>query len=121
MTQDVNDCVEIEKLLKPSAHSQEVQEQLLLDGIVHPLGLPSKSTISKCIREDLQKTRKRIQQISQETQKVEHIEFTNDFLDEISDLRPGTVHCFDKSSVIQTTCNRKHGNPPIGKPALGIQ
>ena len=44
---DVVQYVENKKLWKPSITSSELQERLLLDGIVHPVGLPSKSAISK--------------------------------------------------------------------------
>ena len=44
---DVVQYVENKKLWKPSITSSELQERLLLDGIVHPVDLPSKSAISK--------------------------------------------------------------------------
>ena len=46
---------------------------------------------------------------------------SNEFLEAISDLKPGTIHCFDKSSVVKTTCNRKYGNASSGEPAFEIQ
>ena len=36
--------------MKPSVYVRELQDRLLLDGVVNPLDLPSKSAISKCIR-----------------------------------------------------------------------
>ena len=53
-----------EKLCKTSITSSELQQRLLLDGIVHPVDLLSKSAISKCIREDLVMTKKKIQQVA---------------------------------------------------------
>jgi len=41
----------------------------LLDGIVHPVDLPSKAAISKCIREDLVMTKKKIQKVPLEGKK----------------------------------------------------
>ena len=46
---------------------------------------------------------------------------SNEFLEAISDLKPGTIHCFDKSSVVKTTCNGKYGNASSGEPAFEIQ
>jgi len=69
MNPEVISCIETEKLMKPSVYVRELQDRLLLDGVVHPLDLPSKSAISKCIREDLYMTKKKIQQIPSESQK----------------------------------------------------
>ena len=44
--------------MKPSVYVRELQDRLLLDGVVHLLDLPSKSAISKSIREDLYMTKK---------------------------------------------------------------
>ena len=35
---------------------------------------------------------------------------TDDFLTEIADINPTTLHYFDESSVIKTTGNRKYGS-----------
>jgi len=81
MVPDVVEFVEIEKLCKPSVSSFELQQRLLLDGIVHPVYLPSTSAISKCVREDLVMAKKKIQQVLHEAKTptaVEHIDF---FLD----------------------------------------
>ena len=61
--------LENEKLCKPSVTSAKLQQRLLLDGIVHPVDLPSKSAISKCMREDLVMTKKKIQQVPLEGKK----------------------------------------------------
>ena len=68
----------------------KLQDRLLLDGIAHPWNLPSRSTISKCVRNDLFMTKKRIQQIPAESQRNDNIELRNDFLEHLR-----TVHCFD--------------------------
>ena len=121
MTPEVISCIETEKLMKPSVYVRELKDRLLLDGVVHPLDLPSKSAISKCIREDLFMTKKKIHQIASESQRNDNIHRRNELLEAISDLEPGIVHCFDESSVVKTTCNRKYGNAPRGEPAFGIQ
>ena len=121
MNPQVISCIETEKLMKPSVHIKELQDRLLLDGVVHPLDLPSKSAISKCMRDDLFMTKKKIQQIPAESQKDENIQLRDEFLDAISDLDSSTIHCFDESSVVKTTYNRKYGNAPRGEPAFEIQ
>ena len=120
MTPEVISCVETEKIMKPSLYLTELQDRLLLDGVVHPLDLPSKSTISKCIRDHLFMSKKKKTAVPEETQRDENIQFRNEFLDVISDLDSSTIHCFDESSVVKTTCNRKYGNAPRVEPACEI-
>ena len=86
----------------------------MLDGIVHSVDLPSKSAISKCIREDLVITKKKIQQVPLEAKKLVNVEHTNFFLDQVSDLQRTTIHFFDESSVVKTTMYRRYGNAPLG-------
>ena len=88
-------CTETEKLIKPSVHIKELQDRLLLDEVVHPLDLPSKSSISKCMRDDLFMTKEKIQQIPAESRKDDNIQLRDEFLDVISDLDSSTIHCFD--------------------------
>ena len=121
ITPDVVASIEIEKLMKPSIYSAELQDRLLLDGITHPWNLPSRSTISKCVRNDLFMTKKRIQQIPAESQRNDNIELRNDFLEQMADLDLRTVHCFDESSVLKTTANRRYRSAPKGQPAFEIQ
>lgn len=119
ITNDSIDCIEIEKLMKPSVSTKELQDRLLLDGVVQRL--PSKSAITKCMREDLHMTKKKIQQIPLESLRDENIDKRNEFLEIMSDLNAATIHCFDESSVIKTTSNRRYGNAPCGQPAIEIQ
>ena len=112
ITPDVMASIEIEKLMKPSIYSAELQDRLLLDGIAHPWNLPSRSTISKCVRNDLFMNKRRIQQIPAESQRNDNIELRNDFLEQRADLDLRTVHCFDDSSVLKTTANRRYGSAP---------
>ena len=119
--EDVIEFLENEKLCKPSIGNTELQQRLLLDGIVHHVDLPSKSAISKCIREDLVMTKKKIHQVPLEARTPINIEHTNFFLDQVSDLPPTSVHFFDESSVLKTTMNRRYGNAPLGEPAFEVQ
>ena len=56
MNPEVISCIETENLKKPSVYARELQDRLLLDGVVHP-DLPSKSAISKRIRQDIYMTK----------------------------------------------------------------
>ena len=56
----VLEYVEVQKVRKPSIYSSEIQQRLLLDGVVHPANLPSVSQINKVIRKDLVMTRKKL-------------------------------------------------------------
>ena len=98
--------------------SSELQQRLLLDGIVHPVDLPSKQAIS---REDLVMTKKKIQQVPLEAKNPINVEHTNFFLDQVSDLPSTTIHFFDESSVVKTTMNSRYGNAPLGEPAYEVQ
>ena len=59
--------IKVQKLRKPSIYSSEIQQRLLLDGVVHPANLPSVSQINKVIRKDLVMTRKKITAIPLES------------------------------------------------------
>ena len=87
----------------------------------HHVDLPSKSAISKCIREDLVMTKKTIHQVPLEAGSPINIEHKNVFLDHVSDLPPTSVHFFDESSVLKTTMNIRYGNAPLGEPAFEVQ
>lgn len=36
-------------------------------------------------------------------------------------MNAANIHCFDESSVIKTTCNRRYGNSFVGDPAYELQ
>ena len=115
--------IEVQKVRKPSIYSSEIQQRLLLDGVnvVHPANLPSVSQINKVIRKDLVMTRKKITTIPLESTTAETTAAIDDFLTEIADINPTTLHFFDESSVIKTTGNRKYGSASLGEPAFEIQ
>ena len=63
---DVVECVESEKLCKPSVYTTEIQPHLLLDGISPPGLVPSQSAIIKCIQEECKMTEKKVSQLPTE-------------------------------------------------------
>ena len=111
----------IRKVRKPSVYSSEIQQRLKLDGVVHPANLPSVSQINKVIRKDLVMTRNKITTIPLQSTTPGTTAALDDFLTEIADMNPTTLHFFDESSVIKTTRNRKYGSAPLGEPAFEIQ
>ena len=113
--------IEVQKLTKPRIYSSEIQQRLLLHGVVHPSNLPSVSQINKVIREDLVMTRKKLSTIPLESTTPAATAAVDDFLTEIANINPTTLHFFDESSVVKTTGNRKYGSAPLGEPAFEIQ
>ena len=107
MTRDVFEFIELEKLLKPSAYSSEIQERLVLDGVVHPLDVPSKASVTKCIRSDLLMSYKKLSVTPLESTTANNVALKDTYLDQVSDLNPATLHFFYESSVLKTTANRQ--------------
>ena len=100
--------IEAQKVRKPSIYSSEIQQRLLLDGVVHPANLPSVSQINKVIRKDLVMTRKKITAIPLESRNPETTAAIDDFLTDITDINP----------TIKTTGYRKYGSAPLGELTL---
>ncbi|XP_078360588.1 uncharacterized protein LOC144644901 [Oculina patagonica] len=121
MTPDVVDYVEVEKLMKPSIYSGELQERMVLDGVVHPLDVPRKAAITECIRSDLLMTHKKLSVTPLESTTANNVALKDAFLDQDSDLNPATLYFFDESSVLKTTANRNFGSSYVGQPAFEFQ
>ena len=119
--EQVMEYIEVQKVMKPSTYSTELQQRLLLDGVVQPANLPSVSQINKVIRKELLMTRKKLTTIPLECTTPEATTAIDDFLTEIANINPTTLHFFDESSVIKTTENRNYGSSPLGQAAFKIQ
>lgn len=121
LRQDIADCLEVEMIMKPSVYAAELQNRLVLDGLVHPIDVPHATTITKFFRKELLMTRKKIQSVPSES-KCEGVEtYTDFYLDQVSNLEYSTVHFFDESSVTKTTMNRRYGSATVGQAAIEIQ
>ena len=48
-------------------------------------------------------------------------DYTDFYLDQVSNMNATSLHFFDESSVVKTTMNRRYGNATIGQPAFEIQ
>ena len=66
-------------------------------------------------------TRKKIATFPLEFTTPETTVAIDDFLTEIADINPTTLHYFDEPSGIKTTGNRKYGSAPLREPAFEIQ
>lgn len=66
-------------------------------------------------------TKKKIHAVPSESKSQALEEYTNFYLDQVSDLNVSSIHFFYEASVTRTTMNRRHGNAPIGTPAYEIQ
>ena len=119
--EQVVEYIEVQKLMKPSTYLTELQQRLLLDGVVHPANLPSVSQINKVLCKELVMTRKKLTTIPLESTTREATTAIDDFLTEIANINPMTLHFFDESSVIKTTGNRRYGSAPLGQAAFEIQ
>lgn len=107
--------------MKPSSYGSEVQNRLLLDGVVHPNNLPSISQINKVIHNMLAMTHKKISSVPLESSTPQVEQRTLDYLAQIANILPEKLHFFDESSVIKTTANRKYGMSRVGEPAIEMQ
>jgi len=121
ITPEVSEYIEMEKLCQPSVYSTEIKNRLLLDGVSLPGNVPSEAAIRKCVRNDCLMTRKRITQVPTETLSQTVVDYTNYFLDEMSQLNPTKIHFFDESSVIVTSGNRTYGHSYKGECAVEFQ
>lgn len=121
LTPNAIECIENEKLCKPSIYCTELQNRLVLDGVVHPADLPHSSTISYLLRKELLMTKKRIHAVPSESKTQEIEDDTNFYLDRVSDLNVSSVHFFDEAGVSKTTMNRRYGHATIGVPAFEVQ
>ena len=121
LAQNAIECIESEKLCKPSVYCTELQNGLVLDGVVHPADLPHASTISYFLREELLMTKKKIHSVTSESKTGALEEYSSFYLDQVSDLNASSIHFFDEASVTKTTMNRCYGNATIETLAYKIQ
>ena len=121
LTADVVEYMESEKLCKPSIYTREIQQRLLLDGVSTAQTLPSEAGLKKSLREDCGMTKKKISQVPIESTSQTNADYTDYYLNEISQINFSNLHFFDESSVIVTSGNRNYGNSHKGMPAVEMQ
>ena len=116
-----SEYIEVERRMKPSIYGSEIRERLLLDGVLHPMDIPSISQINKVSQNEHAMTRKKISSIPRESTTPDITRKVDDYLAEISAFDAGKIHFFDESSVIKTTGNRKYGSAVRGQEAFEVQ
>ena len=57
---NVFEYIEVQKHIKPSTYASEIQNRLLLDGVVHPDDSPGISQINRRLGKDLMLSRKKL-------------------------------------------------------------
>ena len=119
--QTVSEYIECCRLMNPSIYGSEIRQRLLLDGVVHPVDVPSVSQINRVSHTQHAMTRKRITAVPRESTTPSATEAVDAFLKEISNFRASKLHFFDESSVVKTTGNRKYGSAVLGEPAIEVQ
>ena len=116
-----SEYIEAQRLIKPGIYASEIRQRLLLDGVLHPIDLPSSSQINKLSRNEQAMTRKKISVIPRESTMTEVTDKTDDYLNEISTFHPTQLHFFDETGVIKTSGNRIYGSASVGLPAFEVQ
>ena len=94
---------------------------MVLDGVLHPLDVPSKASITKCVRSDLLMSHKKLSVTPLESTTANNVALKDTYLEQVSDLNPATLHFFDESSVLKTTANRHFGSSYVGQAAFEFQ
>ena len=119
--QTVSEYIECCRLMNPGIYGSEIRQRLLLDGVVHPVDIPSVSQINRVSHTQHAMTRKRITVDPRESTTSSATEAVDAFLNEISNFRAPKLHFFDESSVVKTTGNRKYGSAVLGSSTIRIQ
>ena len=120
-TDDVITYIEYTKKTKPSTYAAEIQRGLEENNICFPENIPSTSSISRVLRDDLGYTKKKLTVVAKESLMPANTERLTEFLARCITADPNTLHFFDECSVVRTTGNRVYGHSSRGKKAIEIQ
>ena len=90
------------------------------DGVSLPENVPSKSSISRILNDDLGYSYKKISSIPIETARPDIQDRLHEYIAVISGYEANQLHFFVESSVIVTS-NRRYGHSTLGKPAFELQ
>ena len=113
-TDDVITYIEYTKKTKPSTYAAEIQRGLEENNICLPENIPSTSSISRVLRDDLGYTKKKLTVVAKESLTPANTERLTEFLD------PNTLDFFDECSVVRTTGNSVYEHSSRGKKAIEI-
>jgi transposase len=112
--------VEYCKQQQPSIYGKEIQRKLVENNVCLAQNLPSNSSITRSLREDLGYSYK-LNVVAKESLNDAIEARLIEYLTVCSTLDAQTIHFFDECSVTKQSGNRKYGHSPIGQPALEIQ
>ena len=118
---EVVEFAEYTKINKPSTYAVELQADLIEHGICTEENVPSRTTISRILRSDLDFTFKKLSSCPAESLTVPNSLKTLDYIMFMSGVDPSKVHFFDEASVMKTTPNRKYGHAKKGQEAVEVQ
>ena len=82
----VLEYIDVQKHMKPSIYGSEIQQRLLLDGLVHPTDLPSVPQINRRLGQDLVMTCKKLTVSPLEAEKPAAVDRQNEYLQTISQI-----------------------------------
>jgi hypothetical protein len=118
---DVITYTEYCKWQQPSISAKEIKKKLVENNVCLSQNLPSESSITRTVRDDLGYSYKRLNVVARECLTDSCEEKLIDYLSVCSALDPRCMHFFDECSVIKTTGNRHYGHSAVGSPAIEVQ
>ena len=99
----------------------EIQDLLVENNVCLPQNVPSASSLSRCLKEDLGYSRKKLKVVPRESL-TPHVQgLLDDYLAAVCSVNIRTLHFFDECSVTKTSGNRHYGHSGIGSRAIEIQ
>ena len=120
-TDDVILYTEFCKKEKPTMYAKEIQKQLVDNNVVLQENVPSQTSISRVLKQDLGYSYKKIMNIPKESLTDDVQSKLEDYLTVCSTCDARKLHFFDECSVIKTTGNRSYGHAALGRRACEIQ
>ena len=121
VTDDILAVIEIWKIRQLSMYVSEIKERLLIKNICTPDIVPCVRTIQDALNTRPDMTNKKIAVQAQEKFSPANQQWTDEFLDYITQRDPATINFFDESGITLTTSNRKYGANYRGKRAIELQ
>lgn len=120
-TDDINIYEECCKKTKPSIYSSEIQNKLVENEVCLPENVPSRSSISRSLTQDLGYSFRKFSVIPQESLAPENENRLIQYLTVCTAIDPRTMQFFNECSVVKTTGNRNYRHSRTGDRALEVQ
>ena len=117
VTDDILAVTEIWKIRQPSMYALEIKERLLIENICTPDTVPCVRTIQDALNTRLDVTNKKITVQALEKFSPANQQWTDEFLDFITQRDLATIHFYDESGITFTPGNKTYR----GKRAIELQ